>query len=293
MRLHDVYSYYGRHYRFFGVSSNSAVFKILAPAATLVLLYSSAAIIIHPFVNLPFHDDWTYAWSVEHFLKTGKLQVLDWSIHYPFAQILWGALFCLPFGFSFSALRISTVVLAWLGALALYGTLREFGRSRSESLTATLVLVANPVFFVLTFSFMTDVPFVSVSNIAFFFIVHGLSRKNFFELWIGCGFGACAFFIRQIAIAIPGSLLLYVLLVQSYRSWRYALPPAAMLLLVFLMPFLIGHVFGTTTQYSGKMTWVMDYWLHRYDEAVPGVLRILMHVGLTLFPLAIPLITSL
>ena len=57
--------------------------------------------LLHPLPNLPFHDDWTYAWSVEHFLNTGELQVLDWSVHYPFVQILWGALFCLPFGFSF------------------------------------------------------------------------------------------------------------------------------------------------------------------------------------------------
>src|ERR1044072_3704921 len=147
----------------------------LAPGAILLFTYFATGIALRLFADVPLHDDWTYAWSVEHFLKTGELQVLDWSIHYPFAQILWGALFCLPFGFSFSALRVSTVVLAWLGALALYGTLRELGRARSESLIATLILIASPVFFVLSFSFMTDVPFVSVSNIAFFFIVRGLS----------------------------------------------------------------------------------------------------------------------
>ena len=88
-----------------------------APGAILLLVYFFVAIPLHLFADVPLHDDWTYAWSVEHFLKTGKLAVLDWSIHYPFAQILWGALFCLPFGFSFSALRVSTVMLAWLGAL--------------------------------------------------------------------------------------------------------------------------------------------------------------------------------
>jgi 4-amino-4-deoxy-L-arabinose transferase-like glycosyltransferase len=192
------------------------VFKLLVPGAILILPYFTAAIPLHLFANVPFHDDWTYAWSVEHLLKTGQLQVLDWSIHYPFAQILWGALFCLPFGFSFSALRVSTVVLAWLGAVALYGTLRELGRARSVSLIATLVLIANPVFFVLSFSFMTDVPFVSVSNIAFFFILRGLHRRSSLELWLGCAFGACAFFIRQ--IAIPGAVLLYVVFTPSFRS---------------------------------------------------------------------------
>jgi hypothetical protein len=271
--------------------SVSLVFKRLAPLGILVLVYGFAAI-LQPFANFPFHDDWTYAWSVEHLLKTGELRILDWSVHYPFAQILWGTLFCLPYGFSFFALRVSTLVLGWMGALALYATLREFGRTRAESLFGTLILVANPVVFVLTFSFMTDVPFLSVSNIAFLFIVRGLSRRNLFELWLGCALGAGAFFIRQIAIAIPGSLLLYVLLAPSYRSWRFILPPLTLTLLICLMPFLIGHTSGLTGQYTAKTTWVIDFWLHRYYQALPGILRILTHTGLALVPVSMSVIAS-
>jgi Dolichyl-phosphate-mannose-protein mannosyltransferase len=263
--------------------------KASAPGTILLLVYFSAAILLHLFANVPLHDDWTYAWSVEHFLKTGKLQVLDWSVHYPFAQILWGALFCLPFGFSFSALRVSTVVLAWLGALALYGTLRELGRARSESLIATLVLIANPVFFVLSFSFMTDVPFVSVSNIAFFFIVRGFSRRSALELWLGCAFGVIGFFIRQIAIAIPGAVLLYVIFAPSFRTRRYLLPPIIVSLFICLTSLLIAQTFGLTSQYTSR-EWVFDKWLHQYELGIPGLLRVIMHSGLALFPMSVPLI---
>jgi 4-amino-4-deoxy-L-arabinose transferase-like glycosyltransferase len=266
-------------------------FKALAPGAILILTYFSAAILLHLFANVPFHDDWTYAWSVEHFLKTGELQVLDWSIHYPFAQILWGALFCLPFGFSLSALRVSTVVLAWLGALALYGTLRELGHARSEGLIATLVLLANPVFFVLSFTFMTDVPFVSVSNIAFFFIVRGLHRRSAFELWLGCAVGACAFFIRQIAIAIPGAVFLYVVFASSFRSRKYILPPAIVSVFICLMPILIAQTFGLTSQYTERK-WVLDKWLDSPELGIPGLLRVIMHSGLALFPMSVPVIAS-
>jgi Dolichyl-phosphate-mannose-protein mannosyltransferase len=266
--------------------------KQLVPAGILALLFSSAALLIHPFANLPFHDDWTYAWSVEHLLETGQLQILDWSVHYPFTQILWATLFCLPVGFSFSALRLSTVVLAWLGALALYGTLREFGRTRHESLIATLVLVANPVFFVLSFSFMTDVPFVSFANMAFFFIVRGLCRRNSFELCVGCVFAACALLIRQVAVAIPGSLLLYFLFAPSYKSWRYILPTTVFCLLFFLVPIFIAQIFGVTSQSTFLTTWVIDYWRHHYNQAVPGILRIFMHSGLALLPLSIPIVAS-
>src|SRR5215218_6973209 len=115
-------------------------------------------------VEVPLIDDWTYAWSVEHFLQTGELRMLEWSAHYPLAQILWGALFSRLLGFSFAVLRLSTLVLAWAGLLALYGTLRELGIRPLLASLGTLLLWCNPVFFVLSHSFMTDVPFVSLMN---------------------------------------------------------------------------------------------------------------------------------
>ena len=260
-----------------------------APGAILLLVYFSAAIPLHLFADVPLHDDWTYAWSVEHFLKTGKLAVLDWSIHYPFAQILWGALFCLPFGFSFSALRVSTVMLAWLGALALYGTLRELGRARTESLIATLVLIANPVFFLLSFSFMTDVPFVSVSTIAFFFIVRAFSKKKPLDLWLGCAFGVVGFFIRQIAIAIPGAVLAYAFFAPSFRTRKYFLPPIIASVFICLIPFLIAQTSGLTSQYTSR-EWVFDKWVNQYELGIPGLLRVIMHAGLALFPMSAPLV---
>jgi Dolichyl-phosphate-mannose-protein mannosyltransferase len=271
----------------------TAVFalKALAPGAILLFAYFATGIALRLFADVPLHDDWTYAWSVEHFLKTGKLQVLDWSVHYPFAQILWGALFCLPFGFSFSALRVSTVVLAWLGSLALYGTLREVGRARTESLIASLVLIVNPVFYLLSFSFMTDVPFVSVSNIAFFFIVRGFSRRNALDLWIGCAFGVVDFFVRQLAVAIPGAVLLYVMFEPSLRSRRYLLPPLVSSLLICFTPYLIAHTMGLTSQYTGR-EWVLGKWLHQSELGIPGLVRIMMHSGLALFPMTMPLMGS-
>jgi dolichyl-phosphate-mannose-protein mannosyltransferase len=263
----------------------------LAPAAILLFAYFATGIALRLFADVPLHDDWTYAWSVEHFLKTGELQVLDWSVHYPFAQILWGALFCLPFGFSFSALRVSTVVLAWLGSLALYGTLRELGRARTESLIASLVLIVNPVFYLLSFSFMTDVPFVSVSNIAFFFIVRGFSRRSTLALWIGCAFGVAGFFVRQLAVAIPGAVLLYVMFEPSLRSRQYLLPPLVTSLLICLTPYLIAHTTGLTSQYTGR-EWVLDKWLHQPELGIPGLVRIIMHSGIALLPMTMPLMVS-
>ena len=113
--------------------------------------------LIAPFRDHPFVDDWAYAWSVRHLLETGRLAQLEYSSAL-FAHTLWGALFCLPFGFSFVALQLSTWVLAVAALCALYLLLRELDVERGTSLFAAAALGCYPIFFVLSFSFMTDLP---------------------------------------------------------------------------------------------------------------------------------------
>src|SRR5689334_17860805 len=98
------------------------------------------AVLLRPFQNTPFVDDWAYAWPVEHLLQTGELKVLDWSTSLNVAQILWGALFALPFGFSFTALRISTFILSVGGLCGFYLLLQELGVTRRDALLGAALL---------------------------------------------------------------------------------------------------------------------------------------------------------
>ena len=65
--------------------------KHAAPVAAIVAVFIVAAWWIHPLRDVPIIDDWTYAYSVEHLLKTGELRIAEISSVYPVAQILWGA----------------------------------------------------------------------------------------------------------------------------------------------------------------------------------------------------------
>ena len=76
------------------------------------------AIVLRPFPDAPFIDDWAYSWSVQHLLETGDFLFPEVVLNPIVTQVLWGALFCLPFGFSLAALRVSTWVL---GVLAVCG----------------------------------------------------------------------------------------------------------------------------------------------------------------------------
>ena len=193
-------------------------------------------------------DDWAYAWSVERLLQTGHLLVLVRSSCYPITQILWGALFARVAGFSFGALRLSTVVLAVLGCWAIYLTLREFAVNARVSLLAAWTVALNPVFFVLAFTYMTDVPFLSLSSIGLFFYVSGFRRDRPARLWWGTLFLVLAFLIRQIGVLLPVAAFAAV----NRRTfswpavWRYWLPPAvgcaAVAVLWFALPMAFGRL---------------------------------------------------
>jgi hypothetical protein len=229
---------------------------------------------------------------VEHLLETGQLAVLDWSANYPILQILWGGLFSLPFGFSFGALRLSTLVLAVIGCGALYLTLRELDLDRQRSLVGTLALAANPVFFVLSFTFMTDVPFLSMMNLALLCYVAGVKRERQSLLWAGGAFAAAAFLSRQIGILIPLALLPH--LFQRKGHWagfcRRLQPIAVPLLGMGLLWLWLLHSLGRTSVMVGKLEPVRYLAMLSLFEYFKINLALLFEIAFSVFPLLIAMI---
>lgn len=259
-------------------------------AAGLALFYLAVSLVLRPFDDLPLVDDWLYGWSVENFLRKGELRLSDWQAVYCYAQILWGALFCLPFGFSFAALRASTVALAWIGAVAFYASLREIDVAPRHAALTTLVVLVNPVFFVLTFSFMTDVPFVSLCAVAMFFYLRGLRGRGEWSFWAGSAVAVAAFFVRQLGAAVPLALLAFVAadaVRGRFRAGRLlaALLPLALLALTVAWM----REGGQVTADSVRKLRAVRYWLSLSPLGYATVtLRMLLHLGLGLVPLAIP-----
>jgi hypothetical protein len=176
------------------------------------------AAFVRPLTNVPIIDDWTYAASVEQLLQTGRLRILEISAIYPVTQILWGALFSLPFGFSFGALRISTIVLATLGAWAFYLTLRELGFARRIAMIGSFLLTTNPTVILLTHSFMADVPALSLASCATLLLVRGWQHSRPLELWAAAPLSMAAVMSRQVAVAIPLAALVACMLRR--RQWN-------------------------------------------------------------------------
>ena len=85
---------------------------------TIVVIWIAMAALVNPVGDFPLIDDWVYAFAVKSVLETGHFQFLPFSSSANVGpQVYWGALFCLPFGFSFTALRVSTLTLGCLVSL--------------------------------------------------------------------------------------------------------------------------------------------------------------------------------
>jgi len=202
--------------------------------------------LVNPVGNFPLNDDWAYGRLVKILLEEGKWR-MEGPLNVPFiAQGLWGALFSVPFGFSFTALRFSTLLLGWMGVLAAYGFLREIGAGRRVASVGALAIAVNPIYFSLSHTFMTDVPFFAFAILSFFFLVRGMNRNQFSLICAGSFLGAVATLIRQMGLVIPFSFGLGVLVKKDFRfkeAWKIAVP-----FLLMLGPFFLYGLWLSVTQ---------------------------------------------
>jgi len=265
----------------------------------LLLITSSAAIpalVLRAFPNTPFVDDWTYAWSVENLLRMGKLQVLDWSTNPNFSQILWGGLFCLPFGFSFTALRVSTWVLSILGLWGFYCLLRAVAITRRDSLIATALLAVCPVYFILSYSFMTDIPWLTAAIWFAYSLVRAVRTRHTGWLFAATAFACVAISIRLTAAILP-LVMIAVLLLHSARwghsRFRLLLPVIPLAVLAAVLYWNAAH-----TVHRADLTWIQGSPQTRtrnlkygffllYKRAPDGLLCMAAILGILLLPVAI------
>ena len=238
--------------------------RALFDVILVALMWTVPLVLLRPLQDTPFVDDWVYAWAVEHLLRTGDLRILDWSVSQNVAQVLWGALFCLPLGFSFTALRLSTWVASLLGLLGLHRLLRELGAGRAEALLGVALVAFYPVYFILSLSFMTDVPFVTAVIWFFAALARAQVRSSPRSLAGAALFACLAVALRPVGIFLSGVLLL-VRWSPSSRWWRPTLGQlaAAAAPLVVLVALMLAR--PALTEPRADLTWVHGSWAWRWQ----------------------------
>lgn len=182
--------------------------RALWPPAVLTAAVVLAILVLPTGAEIARQDDWAYQQVVQRWLDRGEFRYLGWSDPSLVAQAAWGALFALIFGPGMVPLRASTIVLAWLGVLALYGLARRCGASRPVALVAAGVLLFHPLYLALSWSYNTDVPYVALALMAVWSLARALGGQGALPFVIPGLFIAAAYLVRQqgLLLAVAAAL---------------------------------------------------------------------------------------
>lgn len=197
-----------------------------AAIAWPILIWLAAIVVANPLGEFPLEDDWSYSLAVRNMMELHSFHPLGWTSMSLFGQTIWGALFSLPFGFSFFTVRVSTIVAGALGLAACSTLLQQLGCDRRKTMFATLVLGFNPIYFVLSSTFMTDVGFAATCLFSTLFFCRYLLTQRVGCMLAAILFGLWATSIRQPGLFLPIAMFLTVLVV-SPRNLRALLLTAA------------------------------------------------------------------
>ncbi len=219
----------------------------------IFFLFIAVFLILSPVFEFPLNDSWAHAKSVKNLADNHQVEISEWTAASFVFQLFYGYLFTLPFGFSFTALRISTIVLSFLGIAVFYFILKELRFKESIATLASLILFFNPIYFNLSYTFMTDIPFISLVLIATLFFVKAIKKEDNILLLLGTIFSIFAFLIRQHGLLVPIAVFIFLLLNKKYiLKFRkitilLILPIASFLIFQFWYFF----VHGQTIRYLG------------------------------------------
>ncbi|HEY7426861.1 MAG TPA: glycosyltransferase family 39 protein, partial [Gemmataceae bacterium] len=168
--------------------------------------------------DFPLIDDWAFTRGAYTFFHDHQLDYQHWASMPLLGQWLWSMPFLAVLGDSHLTMKVSTMVLSWLGLWAFYALLRrQAGVTPPLAAFATACLAWNPYFFLLSGTFMTDVPALSFSLLALALYAHAFESGRLLSLAAAVLVALAAVSTRQNAIVAP--LTAGVLLLRSgYRT---------------------------------------------------------------------------
>lgn len=162
-----------------------------------------ALVIVNPIGEFPLNDDWAYALSVKEWLETGRFHIIDWPAMSLWTHVAWGTLWVKLLGFSFTVLRLSTLFLAAFSVWVFDLLLRELRFSWEQRLVALVALVFNPLYFHLSATFMTDVPFVAFCIFSSYAYWRYYSTEKRYWWWVAVLLSVLAILMRQLGLLLP------------------------------------------------------------------------------------------
>jgi Dolichyl-phosphate-mannose-protein mannosyltransferase len=195
-----------------------SIATMLPGSAWLTIALAAVVFIyVNPFRETEVDDDWAYALTVRHLLDSGQYHLQDSATaNMPF-QAYWGALFADIGGYSHGNLRLSTLVLWAFGLGAFYLLCCEHGSDRGEAGLLVLGLFSCPLIVKMSFSFMTDIPYLSCLIIALFMYTRALRLRRYELMFLASIAGSAAILTRQFGAVLIAAVMLVWALSDSRR----------------------------------------------------------------------------
>ncbi|MBI5093278.1 MAG: glycosyltransferase family 39 protein [Candidatus Hydrogenedentes bacterium] len=198
--------------------------SIALPLLAIVLLTVS---VVSPRGDFPLNDDWVYTKSVQLLLEMGNTSGHPFAAASTIAQVLWGALFCKLFGFGFTTLRVSTLVLSYAGMWAAARSALALGLTRGPAILCGALVFVSPLVLSLSYTFMSDVPFLAFAALSGLFYLRALGKPTVALVFWGSVFGVLSCLTRQFGVMIPAACGAVAALSIVQRRYRVTGPMLA------------------------------------------------------------------
>lgn len=283
-------------------------FRLNIPKGVYIIsaTFLIVVLLMIPFRQLAFQDDFAYYLSVKNFLQTGQLKITEWAAPSLIFQVLWGSLFTSLFGLSYKMLHTSTAIIFFFGLISFYLLLKELKFSEGKSIIFTLIFLVFPGILQFTFTFMTDIPYLSLMLMSLYCGAISLKKDSWRFSLLSTVIAMAAFLTRQLGILLPISLFIAFIFKSIYKK-KFLFKPILCILIVGLPVFIFYNNWlnlddnRTSTQmlYGGYLNYLKMYWrplgFHRlhptndiYDEATYRISHYLILTFVFLLPAFIP-----
>src|ERR1700679_614606 len=128
------------------------------PAVLCAFSVLVCSLISRPFAGMGIADDGPYVLTALKLATTGHIAYNGWVSAMLGWQLYLGAAFIKLFGFSFTAVRMSVLLVAVALAFVLQRTLVRSGITERNATIGTLAFVLSPLYLMLSVTFMSDLP---------------------------------------------------------------------------------------------------------------------------------------
>ncbi len=271
------------------LSSNKKHFFILFG---LFLSWLLSYLFLWPVGDFACIDSIFYAYPIQSLLEEGRFLLPHLTSANVFVQVSLGYFFCkLTGSFSFDVLRVITVVTAFLGSWAFYLLVRPYVRTNRLLLISLALVIFHPLYFFLSFTFMTDVYFCVGSLWSIWALNKYLEKeKKVFFLWFLI-IASINFMNRQVGLFLfPAAFLLFL--------WEKKYQPLPLVLLLlfpiglyFLSEQLIKPSLGVAEYYHNTTAILKDKFLSPEWQDIRSFgkrsMASVLYLGFFLIPFAV------